>query len=214
MTSIVSNKIFKVLLFISALFLVLSYSSLVASAADRDDLPNSKLQLQEELGSPTDTQYSIPTEDGGTILFESEEDYQSYLNDNISARCATCNQTTQTTLEKYTVSRAFIGYHPATPGWDKVKSVSIAGGITWSIIGSFASGASTFGISFSHNLTATKTYESQYPNKYIRVGVRKDVIYHKVKNVVKNPMGTVINTYISETATPIGDTYTELMYKD
>ncbi|EON70933.1 hypothetical protein [Lysinibacillus sphaericus] len=211
MTSKVSNKIFKVLLFISALFLVLSYSSLVASAADRDDLPNSELQPQEELGSPTETQYSTPTEDGGTILFESEEDYQSYQNDNISA---TCNQTTQTTLEKYTVSRAFIGYHPATPGWDKVKSVSIAGGITWSINGSYANGASTFGISFSHSLTATKTYESQYPNKYVRVGVRKDVIYHKVKNVVKNPVGTVINTYITETATPIGDTYTELMYKD
>ncbi|GAB0166622.1 hypothetical protein LSPCS325_00590 [Lysinibacillus sp. CTST325] len=161
-----------------------------------------------------DNQYSLTTEDGSTILFESEEDYQSYLNDNINARCATCNQTTQTTLEKTTVSRAFIGYHPATPGWDKVESLSIAGGITWSISGSFAHDGSTFGISFSHNLTATRNYKSEYPKKYIRVGVRRDVIYHKVKNVVKNPVGTVINTYITETATTIGEVYTELMYKD
>lgn len=210
MTAITGNKLLSSLLFSFVLFLVFSCSSLLVHAAESD----SELLPFEELELVTDNRYSITTEDGGMILFESEADYQFYLNNSKQLLCATCNQTTQTTLEKYTVSRAFIGYHPATPGWDKVKSVSIAGGITWSINGSFAQGSSTFGISFSHSFTSTRTYESQYPNKYVRVGVRKDVIYHKVKNVVKNPMGTIINTYITETATPIGDTYTELMYKN
>lgn len=210
MTAITGNKLLSSLFFSFVLFLVFSCSSLLVHAAESD----SELLPLEEFEFVTDDRYSIPTEDGGMILFESEEDYQSYLNNSIQPLCATCNQTTQTTLEKYTVSRAFIGYHPATPGWDKVKSVSIAGGITWIINGSFAQGSSTFGISFSHSFTSTKTYESQYPNKYVRVGVRKDIIYHKVKNVVRNPMGTIINTYITETATPYGDTYTELMYRN
>jgi len=123
MTAITGNKLLSSLLFSFVLFLVFSCSSLLVHAAESD----SELLPFEELELVTDNRYSITTEDGGMILFESEADYQSYLNNSKQLLCATCNQTTQTTLEKYTVSRAFIGYHPATPGWDKVKSVSIAG---------------------------------------------------------------------------------------
>ncbi|MEB2279633.1 hypothetical protein LAV73_06405 [Lysinibacillus xylanilyticus] len=69
MESLASNKIFKILLFISALFLVLSCSSLVASAAENDDLPDSELQPLEDLELPMDNKYSLTTEDGSTILF-------------------------------------------------------------------------------------------------------------------------------------------------
>lgn len=214
MLSVAKNNTFKILLFIATLFLVLSCSSLVVNAAERNDSTNSEIQPQGELGLPMDTGYSLPTEDGGTIFFESEKDYQTYLDNNINAKCATCNQTTQTTLEKYTVPRVFISYHPATPGWDKISSVSISAGINYGISGTFTNDGSTFGITFSQSFTTTKNYTSQYPNKFIRVGVYKDILYHKVKNVVKNPAGTIIDTYTTKTATPVGETYTQLEYKD
>ncbi|MFE6170404.1 hypothetical protein ACFVP8_21365 [Viridibacillus arvi] len=212
MTSLASNKMLKVFLFISTLFLVLISSNIVANAADNSGLPTS--ESLEDLELSTNSQYSLPTKDGGTITFQSEEDMQSYLNDNNNdTRCATCNQTTQTILEKSTASRQFINYHPATPNWEKADSVSLAGGVTYGISGSYGYGGTTFGINFAHTVTATRTFNSTQKGKYIRLGVRKDISYLKVKNVVKNPVGTIINTYITETATPVGDTYIELMYK-
>lgn len=181
------------------------------SASENDDSERTEIE-QNNFEISVDSPYSIKQLDGSILFFDNEEDYNSYLENNIEARCATCNQTTQTLVSSYTLNKQFINYHPLTASWTNATGYALSSGKTYSISGALKIEEYTVTATVTHSVGVTTTIKAD-DSKLSRLGVYSDIKFSRYKNVVKNPIGQVIETYYSNFATPINAPYILVVYK-
>ncbi|MGE6515212.1 hypothetical protein [Lysinibacillus sphaericus] len=156
---------------------------------------------------------TIQQSDGTIISFDTEEDYNTYVQsqNNINLLCATCNQTTQTKEKEVVHEKVFIDYHPLTPNWSNATSHTISSGTSYTVSSSITLEGYTFLASVTTNTGVASTIPTN--GKLNRLAIYSDIKYTRWKNVVKNPIGTVINTYYTNHAQPINAPYILVKYK-
>ncbi|MEY9976607.1 hypothetical protein [Lysinibacillus sp. RC79] len=180
------------------------------NAAELDDVENADLN---QVNLTIDSPFSETLPDGTLLFFETEDDYNKYMKyENVNARCATCNQTTQTVESSSVSYKQFVNYHPETPAWVPADKHVLQFNKTATVTGSFKYGDWTLSASVTYTHGVSSSIPAD-PNKLSRLGIYSDIKFTKYKNVVKNPVGTVIDTYYTSAAMAVNAPYILVVYK-
>ena len=210
------NQKFYIRLFSLFSLFILLIGSLNLSKVSADKGADSVFDIEEaNVGLTVDTPYRLTKDDGTLVFFDTVEDYNAYLDNQmikIVPRCATCNKTTTTTITTNTTKEKWVNYHPLTNAWIKASSYTISRGKSYTISGSYSYSGYNVGVSVSHNTSVSATIPAN-SKKYSRLGVWSDITFKRFKHVVKSPTGKVINTYYSNTAYAVGAPYIKVKYK-
>ena len=186
---------------LSSLFFSTNYSQVSANEIQNNSQESTEIQLPTNLSSidfNTQDEYSAIDENGDTIIFENQEDYDFYIKyenpNKIMSRDYSTGTTWKTTITNSTnKNKLWVGYHSGTTNWAKASSYTLTKNKTYSVSGSYNYSGTTMntGFSYSKGISTTIPADSK---KYSKLGIWGDFTFRTIKTTeYKNgkPTGNV-----------------------
>ncbi len=195
------KKMLLSLIFSSVLLIGISAGTSTVLANENLATNNEETLIEDSVYSDdliTYDEYSVVDENGDTIIFNNQEDYnfyQKYENpETPKSRNASMGTSWKTAVTSSTrQNQLWVGYHSGTPSWSKASSYTLTRNKTYSVSGSYNYGGSIINLGFSYS-KGVNTAIPANKNRNSRLGIWGDFTFRTIKTTeYKNgkPTGNV-----------------------